>query len=225
MSPRRIVESAVAKGIDLIAITDHNSVSMVDVIAQVAEIMGLRFLYGIELQTREDVHLLAYFDDAASCHCLAQAIYPLLPDRPNEPTYFGDQVIVDTDETILGCEPKLLVNSLDLGFNEAVALVRAHGGLPVPAHADRDAYGLIAQLGFVPEGVTFDLAETLTGELPDGFGDAAAICSSDAHQPDQIGQRTTIFDMKGTTINEMILAAQRVDGRSVTCCIEERRTK
>jgi hypothetical protein len=225
MSPRRIVESAVAKGIDLIAIADHNSVSMVDTMAEVAFAMGLSFLYGMELQTREDVHLLAYFDDSASCHCLAQAIYPLLPDRPNEPTYFGDQVIVDKDETIVGSEPKLLVNSLDLGFNEAVALVRAHGGLPVPAHVDRDAYGLIAQLGFVPEGVTFDLVETLTGELPDGFGDAVSICSSDAHQPDQIGQRTTIFDMNDATICEMILAAQRIDGRSVTGCIEERRMK
>jgi 3',5'-nucleoside bisphosphate phosphatase len=225
MSPRRIVESAVANGIDLIAIADHNSVSMVDTMAEVALAMDLSFLYGMELQTREDIHLLAYFDDSASCHGLAQAIYPLLPDRPNEPTYFGDQVIVDKDEMIVGSEPKLLVNSLDLGFNEAVALVREHGGLPVPAHVDRDAYGLIAQLGFVPEGVTFDLVETLTGELPAGFGDAAAICSSDAHQPDQIGQRTTIFNMNGATICEMILAAQRVDGRSVTACTKERRMK
>jgi len=134
-------------------------------------------------------------------------------------------VIVDVDETILGYEPKLLLNSLDLGFDEAVALVRTHGGLPVPAHVDRDTFGLISQLGFVPEGLSFDLVETLTGHLPDGFGDAAAICSSDAHQPDQIGQRTTRFEMKDVTISEMILAAQRIDGRSVTCCIGERRTK
>ena len=223
MSPRRIVEAAIDKGIDLIAIADHNSVSMVDTLAQLAVDLGLRFLYGMELQTREEVHLLAYFDDSASCHRLAEAIYKLLPDRPNEPTYFGDQVIVDMDETILGTEPKLLLNSLDLGFNEAVALVREYGGLPVPAHVDRDAFGLISQLGFVPEGMVFDLVESLTSELPDGFGDAVAICSSDAHQPDQIGRRTTRFEMKDATISEMIRAARRIDGRSVTCCEKERR--
>jgi hypothetical protein len=132
-------------------------------------------------------------------------------------------VIVDVEETILGCEPKLLLNSLDLGFNEAVALVRACGGLPVPAHVDRETFGLIAQLGFVPEGLSFDLVETMTGVLPDGFGGAAAICSSDAHQPDQIGRRTTTFRMHEPTIAEIILAARRIEGRSATCCREERR--
>ena len=224
MSPQRIVESAAQKGINLIAIADHNSASMVDTVALVAADKGLHFLYGMEIQTREEVHLLAYFNESSACHHLAEAIYPLLPDQPNEPAYFGDQVVVDTDETILSCEPKLLLNSIDLGFNETVALVRAHGGLPVPAHVDRETFGLIAQLGFVPEGMTFDLVETLTGELPDGFGDAVAVCSSDAHQPNQIGQRTTVFEMNDTTIEEMILAAQRIDGRSVTCCTEERRT-
>jgi len=225
MAPRRIVEAAISQGIQLIAIADHNSVSMVDIVAQVAADAGLYFLYGIELQTREEVHLLAYFDDSISCHRLADVIYELLPDRRNEPTYFGDQVIADVNETILATEPKLLLNSIDLGFDEAVDLVRAYGGLPVPAHVDRDAFGLMAQLGFVPEGLSFDLVETLTGHLPDGFGDAAAICSSDAHQPSQIGRRTTTFTMKEPTIDEMILAARRIDGRSVTCCIEERRTK
>jgi len=225
MSPRAIVEAAVSKRIEAIAITDHNSVSMVDTVAQLALSAGVGFLYGMEMQTREDVHLLAYFNDSASCHRLADAIYSLLPNRPNEPLYFGDQVIVDADETIIGYEPKLLVNSLDLGFNEAVALVREYGGLPVPAHVDREAYGLMAQLGFVPEGVIFDLAETLTGVLPEGFGHAAAMCSSDAHQPEQIGRRTTIFKMKNASIHEMILASQGIDGRSVTCHIEERRTK
>jgi PHP family Zn ribbon phosphoesterase len=225
MSPRRIVESAVKKGIELIAVADHNSASMVDAVAQVATEMGLHFLYGMELQTREEVHLLAYFNDSPACHRLAEALYEVLPDRPNEPAYFGDQVIVDADETILGYERKLLLNSLDLGFDEAVALVRSHGGLPIPAHVDRETFGLIAQLGFVPEGLSFDLVETMTGELPDGFGHAVAICSSDAHQPDQIGRRTTVFEMNDATIEEMVLAARQIEGRSVMCCTDERRTK
>ena len=225
MSPRRIVDAAVRCGIDLIAITDHNSAAMVDVTAAVASEAGVRFLYGIELQTREDVHLLAYFDESAVCHRFVDAIYPLLPNRQNEPAYFGDQVVVDVDETILSYEPKLLVNSLDLGFNEAVAMVRAYGGMTVPAHVDRETYGLIGQLGLVPEGVSFDLVETTSGILPQGFGSAVPMCSSDAHAPDQIGRRTTVFEMSEVSVDEMILAARGVGGRSVTCCMEERRTQ
>lgn len=224
MSPSRIVETAISQGIDLIAIADHNSVSMADTVAEVATERGLGFLFAMELQTREEVHLLAYFDDSRSCHRLADAVYDLLPARPNEPDYFGDQVIVDRSDTILETEPKLLLNSLDLEFNDAVTLVRELGGLPVPAHVDRDGFGLISQLGFVPDGMVFDLVESLTGHLPPGFGQAAAICSSDAHQPDQIGRRITRFVMNAATTHEMILAARRTGGRSVTCCSKEGRT-
>jgi len=225
MSPRRIAEEAVAKGIEMIAVTDHNSARMVDAVAGAATAAGLEFLFGMELQTREEVHLLAYFDEAAACHRFADAIYDLLPDRPNEPAYFGDQVVVDVDEEILGQEPRLLVNSLDLAFDEAVSLVREHGGLPVPAHVDREPYGLVAQLGFPPKSVAFDLVETIGGTLPGGFGRAVAICSSDAHRPEEIGRRRTLFEMNEATTEEMILAAQRVGGRSVTCVAEGWRGK
>jgi len=223
MSPRRIVEEAVRKEIGMIAVTDHNSARMVDAVAEAASEAGVDFLYGIEVQTREEVHLLAYFDDSSACHRFAEAIYEFLPERRNEPEYFGDQVVVDVDEEIVGCESRLLVNSLDLAFEEAVSLVREHGGLPIPAHVEREPYGLLAQLGFPPESVRFDLVETMDGELPGGFGSAAAICSSDAHCPDEIGRRTTRFEMHEASTEEMILAARHVDGRSVTCAAERRR--
>lgn len=223
MSPRRIVEEARHQEIGLIAVTDHNSAGMVDAVAAACAEAGVHFLYGMELQTREEVHLLAYFNTSFLCRRFAEAVDPYLPDRPNEPEYFGDQVRVDVEETILDYEPRLLINSLDLGFDQAVALIRRFGGLPVPAHVDREAYGLIAQLGFVPEGLTFDLVETVTGTLPEGFGMAAAVCSSDAHSPEQIGRRTTCFTMEACSIEEMVLAAQAVDGRSVVCRLEERR--
>jgi len=224
MSPRRIVEEALRRSITWIAVADHNTASMTDAVAQAAAESGIEFLYGIELQTREEVHLLAYFDTSQACHRFADAIYPLLPDRRNEPAYFGDQVCVDVDETILGVERKLLINSLDLGFEQAVDRVREYGGLPVPAHADREAFGLIAQLGFVPEDVRFDVVETVSGRLPEGFGDAAAMCSSDAHTPEDIGRRTTRFHVEACTIEEVILAARGLHGRSMTCCTEDRRT-
>jgi hypothetical protein len=217
MSPRQIAETAAARGIDLIAITDHNSVAMVDAVAEAAAERGLEFLYGVEMQTREEVHLLAYFDEAAACHTLGDRIHALLPDRRNEPAYFGDQVVVDVEETILGHEPRLLINSLRLGFEEAVALVRAHGGLPVPAHVDRETFSLIGQLGFVPEGLWFEFVETSSGVLPPGFGDATPLCSSDAHDPSQIGRRTTTFRMECGTVEEMRRAARGIGGRSVVC--------
>lgn len=223
MSPRPIVDEAIRKGIDLIAIADHNTAAMTGAVAQAAEERGLAFLFGIELQTREEVHLLAYFDTSESCQAFSDEIYAYLPEQPNVPEYFGDQVVVDVEETILRTEPRLLLNSLELSLEDAVERILAHGGLPVPAHVDRATFGLIAQLGFAPEGMDFALVEAVGGALPDSFENAALLCTSDAHDLDQIGRRTTTFRIDSPTIRELVQAAEGVGGRSMVCSTTERR--
>ena len=223
MSPRPIVDEAIRKGIDLIAIADHNTAAMTSAVAQAAKERGLAFLFGMELQTREEVHLLAYFDTEDACRSFSDEVYGFLPDKENVPEYFGDQVIVDVDETILGTEPKLLLNSLDLSFEEAVERILAHGGLAVPAHVDRATFGLIAQLGFAPEGVDFALVEAVGGVLPGSFGGAALLCTSDAHDLAQIGRRTTTFWVESPTLRELVQAAEGIGGRSMVCSMTERR--
>lgn len=219
MSPRAIAEAARRMGIDLIAVADHNTAGMVDVMADAAREAGLEYLYALEIQTSEEVHVLAYFDRADACHAFAHEVYSALPDRPNVPEYFGDQVIVDIDETILREEPKLLLNSLTLSLEDVVRVIETHGGLAVPAHVDRETFGLIAQLGFPPSGLTFPLVETLSGRLPDSFRVGVAVCSSDAHRLEEIGRRRTRFDMKSCTIDEIIRAAREEGGRSVRCIV------
>ena len=215
MAPEKIVSAAMRCGIDLIAVTDHNTAGMVDVVAQVAAGSGLSFLYGIELQTREEVHLLAYFDDPVSCHRFSDVIYEHLPQRENDPAFFGDQVVVDVDERIVRFEARLLLNSLDLSLEEAVECVLSHGGLPVPAHVDREPYGLMAQLGFRPAALCFPLVEADAAVLPDGFRGSTLLWGSDAHRPREVGTRMTQFVMERPSIEEMRSAAAGIGGRSV----------
>jgi hypothetical protein len=216
MSPRAIVGAAKAKGIDLIAVTDHNTAGMVAEVGRAARGQGVEFLPGIELQTQEEVHLLGYFDDVATCLRFAAEIYECLPNRSNDPELFGDQVIVDADETIVAVEPRLLVNALRLSLEEAVARVEAHGGLAVPAHVDRAPYGLIAQLGFFPDGLDFAFVEADGESLPEPRCGSALMWGSDAHAPEAIGSRVTVFRMNAPTIEEMRRAAAGESGRSVT---------
>lgn len=223
MAPRPIVDAAVRRGIDLIAIADHNTSAMNAAVAEAAAERNLSFLYGMELQTREEVHLLAYFDTLIACQAFSDEIDVYLPEQSNVPEYFGDQVVVDVDETILRMETRLLLNSLNLSFEEAVERIRCHGGLAVPAHVDRATFGLIAQLGFAPEGMSFSLVEAVGGALPGSFGSAALLCTSDAHDLDQIGRRTTTFRIESPTIRELMQAAEGVDGRSMVCSMMERR--
>jgi hypothetical protein len=215
MAPQAIVDTALSRGLNLIAITDHNTCAMGEVVARVAEREGLSFLYGIELQTQEEVHLLAYFNDAASCSSFSEEIYAFLPDRPNDPEYFGDQVVVDEEETIVRFEHKLLLNSINLSLEETTTRIRARGGLAVPAHVDRRAFGLIEQLGFFPEGLSFPLVEVVGEEIPPECGNAVVLRSSDAHDLEQIGRRITVFTMQEVSVEEILLAAASVGGRSI----------
>jgi PHP family Zn ribbon phosphoesterase len=216
MTPRAIVSAAVARGLDLIAVTDHNTTGMVDVVAREAAKHGLQFLYGMELQTREEVHVLAYFDAAAAAHEFAARIYERLPERENVPESFGDQVAVDEDERIVYVERRLLLNSLDLELEAAVEWITASGGLAVPAHVDRTPYGLIAQLGFFPEGTDFPLAEADGASLPPACRGSVLVWSSDAHTPSAVGRRVTVYRIESPTLDELRLAAARVGGRSIS---------
>jgi 3',5'-nucleoside bisphosphate phosphatase len=216
MSPRAIVRAASERGIDLIAITDHNTAQMTDVVAREAARSGIAFLYGLELQTQEEVHLLAYFDDSPTAHAFADRIYARLPERVNVPDAFGDQVAVDEDEKIVYVEPRLLLNSLRLDIETAVAWITQAGGLAVPAHVDREPYGLIAQLGFVPAGLDFPLAEADGDELPTAFRGSRLVWSSDSHWPEAVGRRVTSFRMEAPTVAELRLAATGTGGRSLS---------
>lgn len=215
MSPRAIVAAAVARGLDLIAITDHNTARMTEVVAREARRHGIAFLYGLELQTQEDVHLLAYFDDGDAARAFSDEIYALLPARPNVPDVFGDQVAVDDDETIVYCETKLLVNSLRLEFGAAVDRITRAGGLAVPAHVDRAQYGLIPQLGLAPEGVDLPLVEADGDSVPPELAGRSLLWSSDAHTPDAIGRRFTVFHIEAPTTSEIRLAARGERGRTL----------
>lgn len=215
MSPRAIVDAAVERGLDLIALTDHNTCAMGPTVAHTAQRAGLAFLYGIELQTSEEVHLLAYFDDCDACSELSEEVYAYLPDVKNNPDYFGDQVVVDEQENIIRTEEKLLLNSITLSLEEATARVRAHGGLPIPAHIDRGAFSLLGQLGFFPENVSFPIVEVWGAKVPNECAQRAILRSSDAHEPEQIGRRTSVLTMERVSVEEILLAAARVGGRSI----------
>lgn len=216
MSPRAIVDAAAAHGVDWIAITDHNSSRMADVVAREAARRGLSFLYGLELQTQEEVHLLAYFDAAEAAHAFSRKVYDRLPQRANVPELFGDQVVVDDEEQVVAVEDRLLVNSLQLDLETAVEWITSAGGLAVPAHVDRQPYGLVAQLGFIPEGLEFPLAEADGDTLPPTCRRSKLLWSSDAHTPDAIGRRVTRFRVARTTVTEMRRAAAGVGGRGLS---------
>ena len=215
MTPLAIVDAALAKGINLIAVTDHNTAAMTPVVGQVAREKGLSFLYGLELQTREDVHLLAYFDDEATCLAFSDEVYALLPDSSYDPYGLGEQVQVDADGEVLRIEKRFLVKGLDLSFSDAVKRINDLGGLAVPAHIDREFFSVLSQMGTLPEGLDFPLIEVRYEPIHEICGDATVLRTSDAHVLDGIGARVSTITVEELSIAELCKAAAGLGGRSI----------
>lgn len=220
MSPRDVVARLKSLDIDWMAITDHNSLANCPAYAAVARKAGIFFTWGVEIQTAEEIHLLAYFDDPAKAQAFDRELYNSLLPLPNDPDFFGDQVIIDENEGILGMEPKALMNSSLWDLSTTVKTARAFMGYCVPAHIDAGANSVLSQLGFLPPEPVFDLfgitanldSASFLKQHPELNG-KAFLRASDAHYLSDLGSGCTRLYLEAPSAAELALAAQRRDHR------------
>lgn len=194
MTPANIAGFAKLGGLDLIALTDHNSAENLPAIARACRAYGVRLLPGIEMNTAEEIHLLCYLPTVEAALQLSAEIYERLPDIPCEEKIYGEQLRMDEDDHELGRVRKLLLNACSFSLEEACARCAALGGAAVPAHIERDSYSLLSVFGMLPAEPVFSAVElrdesrradlVARGILP---ADTEILCSSDAHTLEAIG--------------------------------------
>ena len=222
MSPVNIVDTAAKRKIDILGITDHNSTRHGELIKKLAAKEGIFVLCGAEVTTKEEIHCLTFFENNDILKGFQEYLEMHMSDVMNKPDIFGYQVVVDEDERIIDEVDKLLISALDQGMEEVEKVVHHMGGIFIPAHIDRQSYSLLSQLGFVPPGLNADAfeisARTSRSKVLEQFPylkDYSFIGSSDAHHPSQIGNRTTLFEMKTRNFSEIKMALAGQDGRGV----------
>ncbi|PKO17252.1 MAG: histidinol-phosphatase [Chloroflexi bacterium HGW-Chloroflexi-10] len=221
MLPPLIVDTALAKNIRVIAITDHNASANIHAVQKAAVGTGLIVLPGMEVQTKEEVHCLCLFDDLEQINQFQTIIDQSLPRTPNNPDYFGHQLVVDEFGDFIRFEEQLLITSIYLSIEETFDCVKKLGGIIIPAHIDRKANGLIYTLGFVPVDVPIPALEISRHITPNQAREKypqikgyPIIQSGDVHRLEEfIG--TTIFNVFYPTIQEIRLALKSQDGRFV----------
>ncbi len=150
MIPPLIVEEALARGIQWIAITDHNASANVEAVVNAAKGSDLTVTAGMEVQTQEEIHSICLFDTLDQLWAFQQFVDSALPPLENRPDYFGEQFVLDETGDYLRTEKRLLLNSVTVSIRETWEKVQALDGILIPAHIDRKAFGLIANLGFIP---------------------------------------------------------------------------
>ena len=157
MTPCNVVAMASVKGLDAIAISDHNAIGNVKTAMECGEAFGVVVLPAVEVQTAEDIHVLALFPDYEKLEKFFSTLN--FPDIKNKPEIFGDQYFYDSDNEITGEETRYLLSGAEEDIYTVCRRIKEYGGKAVPAHIDRDANGILAILGVIPPDLAFDALE------------------------------------------------------------------
>lgn len=202
MTPSNIANMACVNGLDLIAVTDHNSARNVRAVMQAAKDLPLAVIPGIEVTTAEEIHVVCLFPDADSAETAGKELESHMRRIPNKPDYFGEQLVMDEHEIVTGTFPWLLPNALDLSIDDIPAFAEKSGGAFFPAHIDRSSNSILAVFGMLPETPHFPTVEVHDPETFFSGGqnghyrdEHLVLTSSDAHRLGHMAERERFLEL------------------------------
>ena len=222
MTPPAIVAAALAQGLEMIAVCDHNSARNAAAV-QAAAGTRLAVLAGMEVTSAEECHVLGLFPDAETARAAGAQVAAQLPEAgKGYARYFGEQAVLGEDGEAVGAEQLALAMATTLDVAACVGLIHGHGGLAVAAHVDRRSFGVISQLGFFPADAGFDGVE-VSRHAPPGSPKAVeaaqtglpVLRSSDAHYLEEVGAARSLLRLAAPTFAELALALRGEQGREV----------
>jgi len=201
MTPANIAGMASICGLNIVALTDHNSVKNCRAFFDAAKKYGIIAVAGMELTTSEDVHIVILFPTLDGAEEFDREYQSYRIFYKNKTEIFGDQFIVDEEDKIVGTEENLLINASTLSISDAAALAEKYGAAVFPAHIDREENGIIQMLGALPESPYFPTVELSDGSKKDEYvekyalGGRLVLTDSDAHHLWQINEAENFIEL------------------------------
>ena len=214
MRATAIVEQAGRAGLDMIGICDHNSAENASAVMSAGARTGLPVIPGMEVTSREEVHILGLFRATEGLMDLQEVVYENLPGE-NDQDVFGSQLVIDDRDCVVGTNNKLLIGATTLAVEQVVGAIHQFGGLAIASHIDRERFGIIGQLGFIPEGLGLDAVEVASASLSEWDYAYPVVASSDAHYLKDVGRNSTCFLVAETSFDEIARALNFEGGRRI----------
>lgn len=221
MTPNNIVNMALLKELDAIAVTDHNASDNCRACVELGDEKGLIVVPGMEVQSKEEVHMLALFQTIEAIEAFQEALYRHYDKLPNRPSLFGSQRVLDRNDQIIREEPRLLIHSVRLGVKDLAELIHVHKGLAVPAHVDKKAFSLIANLGFIAPDLPVDAIEVSRHTNPEAFLAKNPQCrryrilvNSDAHYLQDISEPENWLEVEEKSVRGIFEALGTVERKN-----------
>jgi anti-sigma regulatory factor (Ser/Thr protein kinase)/histidinol phosphatase-like PHP family hydrolase len=221
MHPAALVDAAIRAGLDSVAVCDHNSAENAAAVQRAGASVGLSVIPGMEITSAEEVHILGLLPDLEAALTLQSKVYRSLPGHNDEKT-FGMQVIANEYAEVLGFDDHFLAGATLLTLDQVVAAIHDVDGLAVASHVDREGFGIIGQLGFIPPELPLDAIEVSRRiSLPFARASFAPktefpiLCASDAHTPQDIACAATYIFAEEATLPELRRALTEKSGRTI----------
>lgn len=212
MTPNNIVHMAQLCGLDMIALTDHNSCKNCPALLKTAEKEGITAVAGMELCTAEECHVVCLFPSLDSAMAFDAFVASSLLPIQNKPSVFGEQWIMDERDQIVGRQKVLLLTASPISVDNVTKFARSYGGTAFPAHVDRPSYSVTSALGTLPP-VGFRAAEVspvgdecLLTERYAGLRGIPLLFNSDAHSLGQIQEAGPWLELPECTPKALIAA-------------------
>ena len=188
MTPNNICGMAALKGLNIVALTDHNTCGNCESFMKAAAANGLIGVAGMELTTSEDIHIVCLFENLSDALEFSDALDSYRTPFPNREDIFGKQMYLDENDELVKVEENFLPIATSLSIEAAYELAVKHNALVYPAHIDRMANGIVATLGTLPDTPDFICVEykdsakinELSEQIP-SLKNKRRVVNSDAH--------------------------------------------
>lgn len=222
MHPATVVRAAADASLDGVVVCDHNTAANVGAVIRAARAAGCAAVPGLEITSEEEVHVVALLPDEAASTALQSRVEAVLPPLPGGRAAFGEQVVANEFAEVVGFHPLQLAGATAWSLEQTVNEIHRACGLAVAAHVDRERFGIIGQLGFVPDGLPIDAVE-VSALLSYEEGRARygrplhvpVVTGSDAHEPSAVGRAVTYLHLERPDGPEVMAALRGEGGRSV----------
>lgn len=220
MTPCNIAGMAAIKGLGIVALTDHNSTKNCRAFFAAAKRHGIVPIAGMELTTAEDVHIVCLFPTLEAAEKFDDEYRSFRILYKNRKDIFGDQLILDEEDNVIGEEEHLLLNASTLSIEDAERLAKKYGAAVFPAHIDRDENGIIAALGCVPETPHFHAVEFRDrgsiGEYSEKYGlsDKLILTDSDAHYLWDISEAENYIELEDEPYSSDLVRRKLIEALS-----------
>lgn len=162
MTPNNIVNMSVLNGLNVIAITDHNSCKNCKALVEAGKKANLLVIPGMEICTNEDIHVICLFETVTDAENFSTYVYSNMPLIPHRPDIFGEQIIMNSNDIEISRESYLLLNATNISVNDILSTTNKYNGTAFPAHIDRSSYSVISSLGDIPPEAGFNTIEIST---------------------------------------------------------------